>query len=57
MVQGFMKEKFIQGVKTYLDEYKFANAETNDLWKHLSTVSQLISYIVELFSHAAISLY
>ena len=38
MVQGFMKEKFVQGVKTYLDCYKFANAETNDLWKHLSQV-------------------
>jgi len=36
MVQGFMKDKFIKGVKTYLEEYKFANAETNDLWKHLS---------------------
>lgn len=38
MVQGFMGENFIKGVKSYLEEYKYSNAETDDLWKHLSKV-------------------
>lgn len=29
------EENFAQGVTSYLKEFQFKNAETNDLWAHL----------------------
>ncbi|XP_065670521.1 endoplasmic reticulum aminopeptidase 1 isoform X1 [Hydra vulgaris] len=39
MIEGFMKEKMIKGVRSYIDHYQYSNAETDDLWKHLTNAS------------------
>lgn len=33
------QEVFVNGVRTYLKEFSYANASTNDLWRHLSKSS------------------
>ena len=33
------QEVFMNGVRTYLMEFKYSNAETKDLWRHLSKAS------------------
>ena len=45
MVEGFMGDDLIKGVRSYLREYKYSNAATDDLWKHLSNVS-ILSFVV-----------
>ena len=45
MVQGFMGDDFIKGVRSYLDQYKYANAETDDLWKHLTEVNKFLKIV------------
>lgn len=40
MLNGFLgQETFINGVRTYLKEFAYSNATTDDLWKHLSAAS------------------
>ncbi|KAJ3347250.1 hypothetical protein HDU83_002277 [Entophlyctis luteolus] len=42
MLNNFLGgQKFMDGVRTYLQEFKYKNAETADLWKHLSASSGL----------------
>jgi aminopeptidase N len=43
MVNGFMGDSFIEGVKSYVKSYTFGNAETDDLWAHLTEASKLQS--------------
>ncbi|KAJ3087181.1 Aminopeptidase 2 mitochondrial [Quaeritorhiza haematococci] len=40
MLNHFLgSQTFMSGVRTYLKEYAYSNARTQDLWRHLSTVS------------------
>lgn len=44
MLEGFMgHENFRQGVVSYLEAFKYKNAETKDLWSHLQKFSQGIN--------------
>lgn len=40
MLNGFLgQETFMNGVRSYLKEFAYSNATTNDLWRHLSASS------------------
>lgn len=44
MLEGFMgNENFRQGVVSYLEAFKYNNAETKDLWSHLQRFSKEIN--------------
>lgn len=35
------EEKFRQGVTAYMNQFKYGNAETQDLWNHLDKVADI----------------
>ncbi|ORY48215.1 hypothetical protein BCR33DRAFT_763937 [Rhizoclosmatium globosum] len=43
MLNNFLgREVFMNGIRTYLQEFKFKNTVTDDLWKHLSARQELM---------------